>query len=131
CQQAWSFAPPRGRQTFYAAYSQSIRTYLATVAAIKLRPTDRCPALVMINPSLPGLKAVRLDGKTFARELWKVVIGGKEDQYQKRVTVAPAGTSLVYDLHHDGRSLVLASIKNEHGDGKTHLVLFDARTGRR
>src|SRR4029077_4004467 len=30
-----------------------------------------------------------------------------------------------------GRYLVLASIKNEHGDGRTHLVIFDARTGRR
>src|SRR5207302_1211890 len=81
------------------------------------------------NPSLPGLKAVRQDGKTFARELWRVVVGGQEDQYQKRVTVVPAGTSLVYDLDNDGHYLVLASIRNEHGDGATHLVVLDARTG--
>jgi hypothetical protein len=85
----------------------------------------------MINPSLPGLKAVAQDGKTFARELWKVVVGGAEDQYQKRVTVTPAGTSLVYDPDNDGHPLVFASIKNEHGDGATHLVIFDARTGKR
>jgi hypothetical protein len=85
----------------------------------------------MINPSLPGLKAVSQDGKMIARELWKVVVGGAEDQYQKRVTVAPAGTSLVYDPNNDGHPLVLASIKNEHGAGGTHLVVFDARTGRR
>jgi hypothetical protein len=130
-EQVWAFDPTSGRQTFYAAYAPSIRTYMATVAVVKLEPTDACPALVMINPSLPGLKAVSQDGKTFARELWKVVVGGKEDQYQKRVTVAPAGTSLVYDPDNDGHHLVLASLKNEHGDGATHLVIFDARTGRR
>jgi hypothetical protein len=58
-------------------------------------------------------------------------VGGKEDQYQKRVTVDPAGTSLVYDLHRDGHYLVLATIKNEHDDGATHLVVVDARTGER
>jgi hypothetical protein len=130
-EQVWAFDPRTGRQTFFAAYSPSIRTYSATVAAVKLRPDDRCPALVMINPHLPGLKAVRQDGKTSASELWKVVVGGREDQYQKQVTVAPAGPGLVYDLDNDGRYLVLASIKNEHADGQGHLVVFDARTGRR
>src|SRR5207253_6303392 len=119
------------KQIFHASYGPSIRTYYATVAAIKLQPRDASPALVMINPHLPGLKAVSQDGKTFARELWKVVIGAKEDQYQKNVTIAPAGPGLVYDLENDGRYQVLASIKNEHGDGKTHLVVFDARTGKR
>jgi hypothetical protein len=130
-EQVWAFDPTNGRQTFYAVYAQSIRTYMATVAVVKIKPTDACPALVMINPSLPGLRAVSQDGKMFARELWKVVVGGKEDQYQKHVTVVPAGTSLVYDLDKDGHYLVLASIKNEHGDGATHLVVFDALTGRR
>src|SRR5262249_46827965 len=41
-----------------------------------------------------------------------------------------AGPGLVYDLENDGRYQVLASIKNEHGDGTTHLVVFDARTGK-
>jgi len=130
-EQIWAFDVRNGRQTFYASYGPSIRTYMATVAAVKLRPADVCPALVMINPSLPGLKAVSQDGRTFARELWKVVIGGTEDQYQKRVTVSPAGTSLVYDLNNDGHYFVLASIKNEHGDGETRLVVFDATTGER
>jgi hypothetical protein len=44
------------------------------------------------------LKAVSQDGKTFARELWKVVVGGTEDQYQKNLTITPAGPGLVYDL---------------------------------
>ena len=56
----------------------------------------------MINPNLPGLKAVGQDGKTKASELWKVVIGGTEDQYQNRVSLAPAGPVLVYDLENDG-----------------------------
>jgi hypothetical protein len=130
-EQVWAFDPRTGRQTFYASYAPAIRTYSATVAAVKLRPKDRCPTLVMINPFIPGLKAVRQDGKTTARELWKVVIGPREDQYQGRVTIAPAGPGLIYDLEGTGRYLVLASIKNEHGDGKGHLVAFDARTGRR
>jgi hypothetical protein len=130
-EQVWAFDPRTGRQTFYAAYGPAIRTYSATIAAVKLRPKDRCPALVMINPFIPGLKAVRQDGKTAARELWKVVIGPREDQYQGRVTIAPAGPGLVYELEGAGRYLVLASIQNEHGDGKGHLVVFDARTGRR
>src|SRR5262245_60686981 len=53
-EQLWAFDPRDGRQRFYAAYAPSIRTYLATVAAIKLQASDACPALVMINPSLPG-----------------------------------------------------------------------------
>jgi hypothetical protein len=130
-EQIWAFDPRTGKQTFYADYAPSIRTYYATIAAIKLRPQDTCPALVMINPHLPGLRAIRQDGKTFARELWKVVIGGKEDQYQKQVTISPVGPGLVYDLENDGRFQILASIKNEHGDGKTHLVVFEAQTGKR
>jgi hypothetical protein len=130
-EQIWAFDPTGGRLTFHAAYGPAIRTYMATVAVVRLNPADTCPALVMINPSLPGLKAVRQDGKTFARELWKVVVGGTEDQYQKRVTVAPAGTGLVYDLEDSGPPLALASVKNERGDGVTRLVVVDARTGRR
>jgi hypothetical protein len=130
-EQIWAFDPESGRQTFYSVYGPSIRTYMATVAAIKLQPNDVCFTLVMINPHLPGLRAVQQDGKTFARELWKVVVGGREDQYQKHVTIAPAGPAMVYDLEHDGRYRILASIKNEHGNGQTHLVIFEARTGRR
>lgn len=130
-EQIWAFDPESGRQTFYAGYAPSIRTYMATVAAIKLRPNDPCPALVMINPSLPGLRAVQQDGKTFARELWKCVVGGKEDQYQKRVTITPAGSALAYDLGRDGQYQILTHIHNEHGDGQSRLVIFDARTGRR
>jgi hypothetical protein len=130
-EQIWCFDPNTGKQSFYSAYGPSIRTYYATVAAIKVQPKDTCPALVMINPHLPGLKAVSQDGKTFARELWKVVVGGKEDQYQKSVTISPAGPGLVYDLENNGHYQVLATIKNEHGDGKGHLVVFDSRTGKR
>jgi hypothetical protein len=121
-EQVWGFDPATGQRTFYAAYGPQIRTYTATVAAVKLRPQDRCPALVMINPFLPGLKAVRQDGRSGASELWKVVIGGKEDQYQKRVTLAPAGPALVYDLESDGRHTILASIRNERGDGQERLA---------
>ena len=85
----------------------------------------------MINPHLPGLKAVRQDGKSQASTLWKVVVGGKEDQYQSAVRITPGGPDVVSDLDGDGRSEVLASITNEHGDRSQHLVVFDASTGRR
>jgi hypothetical protein len=130
-EQIWAFDPDSGRQTFYSSYGPSIRTYMATIAAIKIQPKDVCPTLVMINPFLPGLKAVQQNGKTFARELWKVVVGGREDQYQKRVTLTPAGPALVYDLEHNGSYQILVSIKNEHEDGRTFLVVFEALTGKR
>jgi len=130
-EQLWVFDPRDGSQKLYAAYGSAIRTYMATVQAVRIRPEDSCVSLVMINPSLPGLKAIEQDGSSFARELWRVVIGGVEDQYQKRVTVVPAGASLVYDPGGDGRPLVLVLIKNEHADAATHLVVFDARTGER
>lgn len=127
----WTFDTKSGQPLLRATYSPSIRTYYATIAAIKLSPTDRYPTLVMINPHLPGLKAVEQDGKTTARQLWKVVIGGQEDQYQKKVTINPAGPSLVYDLNRDGHYLLFASIKNEQSDGAVSLSIFDTRTGRR
>lgn len=127
----WTFDTRSGRQKLTADYSGHIRTYYATIAAVKLDPADKFPSLVMINPHLPGLKAIAQDGATFARERWKVVIGSQEDQYQKFVTVAPAGSDLVYDLNRDGRYLIFVSVKNEHRDGATSLCIFDAKTGHR
>src|SRR5262249_10439328 len=94
-EQVWAFDPWSGRQTFYAPPPGPPGTYMATVAVVKLRPPAASPARAMITPSLPGLRAVRRDGKPFARELGGAVVGGQEDQSQKRVAVAPAGTSLV------------------------------------
>src|SRR5439155_1586470 len=38
---------------------------------------------------------------------------------------------LFADLENDGRYQVQASVKNEHGDGTTRLVIFEARPGER
>jgi len=130
-EQVWGYDCESGEQTFYAAYGPQIRTYWATVAAVKLESENERPSLVMINPLLPGLKAVCPSGKREALELWKVVIGGKEDQYQKAITIEPAGRSLVYDLENNGHYLLLASIGNEQGDGRSRLVVFDTRDGAR
>src|SRR5262249_26800035 len=54
-EQIWVFDPRTGRQTFYSAYGPSIRTYNATIAAVKLRPDDPRPSLVLLQPHLPGL----------------------------------------------------------------------------
>jgi hypothetical protein len=127
----WTFDTENGRQEFTGRYAPMIRTYMAQIASVKLSPTDRYPSLVMINPHLPGLKAVRQDGRSRAATLWKVVVGGKEDQYQSAVRILPGGPDIVYDLDGDGRYEVSASITNEHGDRFQHLVVFDASTGRR
>src|SRR6185369_5200658 len=82
-------------------------------------------------PMIPGLRAVRLDGKTRAETLWKVVIGPLEDQYQPAVRIAPGGSDVAYDLAGDRRPMLAASITNERGDGKQRLALFDAGTGKR
>src|SRR5205807_3470235 len=123
--------PETGRQKFNARYGPAIRSYDATIAAVKLAPGDAHPALVMINPKIPGLRAVRLDGKTRAETLWKVVVGPLEDQYQPAVRITPGGSDVAYDLTGDGRHVLAASITNERGDGKQRLALFDARTGKR
>jgi outer membrane protein assembly factor BamB len=85
----------------------------------------------MINPHLPGLQAVRQDGRSQATTIWRVVVGGKEDQYQSTIRIAPGGADVAADLDADGRYELLASITNEHGDRKQHLVIFDAATGKR
>src|SRR5205807_2328558 len=85
--------PETGRQKFNARYGPAIRSYDATIAAVKLAPGDAHPALVMINPKIPGLRAVRLDGKTRAETLWKVVVGPLEDQYQPAVRITPGGSA--------------------------------------
>lgn len=130
-EQVWTFDTQTGQRKLTARYSGQIRTYYATIAAVKLNPNDKFLSLVMINPHLPGLKVISQDGATFAKEHWKVVIGGLEDQYQKHVTVGPAGPDLLYDLHRDGRYLIFVSVKNEHHDGATSLVIFDAKSGHR
>ena len=96
-----------------------IRTYMATIASVKLSPADPHPSLVMINPHIPGLEAVRQDGRSAATTLWKVVVGGKEDQYQSAIRIVPGGPDVVSDLDGDGRYELLASITNEHGDRST------------
>ena len=127
----WTFDTTKGEQELTGRYAPMIRTYYASIASVKLSPADRYPALVMINPHLPGLEAVRQDGKSETSRLWKAVVGGKEDQYQAAIRITPGGADVVADLDGDGRPEVLASITNEHGDQLQHLVVFDAGTGRR
>ena len=130
-EEIWTFDTETGSQKFHAQYSPNIRTYSGTIAAIKLAPHDPHPTLVMINPHIPGLKAVQQDGRTAATTLWKVVVGKQEDQYQAKVRIVPGGADCVYDLNGDDRYEIVASITNEHDDEKTHLTVFDTRDGKR
>jgi hypothetical protein len=130
-EEIWSFDTERGETLLQARYSPSIRTYWARIAAVKLSPEDRLPSLVMINPFIPGLKAVRQDGKSSATQLWKTVIGPQEDQYQAQVRIEAGGPDVACDLAGDGRYVVLALITNEEGKEEKRLTFFDAATGKR
>jgi hypothetical protein len=129
-EELWIFDPASGQQKSHSQYSPTIRTYSAGIAAVRLAPGDRFPSLVMINPHIPGLKAVRQDGRT-ATTLWKVVVGAKEDQYQGDVRIEPAGPDPVYDLTGRGGYALVASVTNERGDGGQRLVVVDAGSGKR
>jgi hypothetical protein len=60
-----------------------------------------------------------------ASHLWR-----DENNFGGQTRIGQLLPGLVYDLENDGRFQILASIKNEHGDGNTHLVVFEARTGK-
>ena len=94
----------------------------------------RRPAPLAGHDQPPSARGSRRSGRTASpgpTTLWKVVVGGKEDQYQSAIRIVPGGPDVVSDLDGDGRYEVLASITNEHGDRSQHLVVFDASTGRR
>ena len=84
----------------------------------------------MINPMQPGPKVVTQDGKT-ARIKWKVVLGGSEDQYQPKLIVGPGAPDPFIDLDGDGEIEIMTAVTNEHGDGRTCLVIFGADNGER
>lgn len=130
-EEVWTFDTDTGKQIFHGNYSPNIRTYMGTIAAIKLTPQDKHPSLAMINPSIPGFKGVRTDGRTHVTQMWKDVVGGKEDQYQGAVRIVPGGADVVYDLDGDGRYEIIAAVTNEHGDEKTQLTILDATNGKR
>jgi hypothetical protein len=130
-EELWTFDPKTGEQKFQARFAPAIRSYWSNIAAVRLAPEDRFLSLVMINPFIPGLEAVRQDGKTAATRLWKTLVGEKEDQYQIQVQIEPGGPDPVCDLDGDGRYEVLALITGEHGEKERRLAVFDARDGRR
>jgi len=129
-EQIWVYDLATSQRKMYCQWTpQMIRTYWALIAALPLRPGER-PALLMINPHLPGLKVVTQDGMT-AQEKWKVVVGPREDQYQTQVKISGGAPDPFIDLDGDGEIEILATVTNEHGDGKPYLVIFGADQGQR
>ncbi|MSR83022.1 MAG: VCBS repeat-containing protein [Candidatus Latescibacteria bacterium] len=129
-EQLWIYDLETSQRQMYSQWTpHTIRTYWANTAALPLKAGAR-PSLLMINPHLPGLKVVDQDGQS-AHELWKLVIGGKEDQYQPLIKIEGSSPDPFIDLDGDGEIEMLVAITNEHGDGKTWLVIFGADQGER
>ncbi|MCC7264534.1 MAG: hypothetical protein IT369_18635, partial [Candidatus Latescibacteria bacterium] len=73
-EQLWVYDLETSQRRWYGQWNpRIIRTYWAHTAALPLK-AGQPPALLMINPHLPGLKVVEQDGQT-ARERWRVVVG--------------------------------------------------------
>lgn len=125
----WVYDLDSGNRITHSVWGPQIRTYWASTGAVSLAPGE-LPSLLMINPMIPGVQVVTQDGVT-ARSRWKVVVGQREDQYQTQVQVTRAAPDPFVDLDGDGTIEILAAVTNEHGDGKTHLVVFRASDGAR
>ena len=85
----------------------------------------------MINPHLPGLKAIEQDGKSLPTNFGRLSSATARTNTKSGVSIEPVAPGLVYDLENNGHYVILASIKNEHGDGQARLVVFDALSGER
>ncbi len=129
-EQLWVYDLETNQRLLYSQWNpHTIRTYWAHTAALPLKPGER-PSILMINPHIPGLKVVEQGGQS-ARERWKLVIGGKEDQYQPLVKIEGGAPDPFIDLDGDGEIEMLAAITNEHGDGRIWLAIFGADQGER
>ena len=128
-EQLWYWDLASGQLEGAMAWSPQIRTYWSFVAALPLRPGQR-PALLIINPHIPGVEVISQNGSSATR-LWKAVVGGVEDQYQQVVSIDDGAPNPFMDLNGDQSIEIMAAVGNEHGDGKTNLVIFNADNGAR
>jgi hypothetical protein len=127
-QQAWFFDIDRNALKLHVQWPM-IRTYSARLGMLPTQ-TGASPSLMSINPHIPGAERVDVvDGQ--AKVMWRYVAGGKEDQYQTNVTIAPGAPDPYVRLGDDARVYVLLSVANEHGDGKSWLVILDGVDGKK
>jgi hypothetical protein len=125
----WVYDLQSGEKKSHVAWGPQIRTYWASTAAVPLAAGE-LPSLLMINPMIPGVQVVTQDGKT-AHSKWKRVIGESENQYQSKLAIDRGAPDPFVDLDGDGDCEILVAVKNEHGDDKVHLVVFEASDGER
>ncbi len=125
-QQAWFFDIENNALKLKIEWPM-IRTYNATLAMLPVE-RDAAPSLLSINPHMPGAERIDVVGNA-AQVVWRYIAGGVEDQYQTQVKIAPGAPDPFLDLGGDGRRYVLASVTNEHNDGKTWLVVLDGVDG--
>ena len=128
-EKVWVYDLATGRKIMQSHWGPRIRTYWAATAAEPLKKGEP-PSLLMINPMIPGVQVVTQDGTKTLRK-WKQVVGGVEDQYQNTVKITRGAPDPFVDLDGDGKLEILAAVTNEHGDERTHLVIFAADDGQR
>jgi hypothetical protein len=128
-EQVWLFDLETSKKKSFYQWSPQIRSYMAQVAAVPLKPGE-FPSLLMINKSIPGVEVISQDGKTATRK-WKAVVGKNEDQYQAIVDIQGGAPDPFVDLNNDGAIEIITSVLNEHGDNLPHLVIFSANDGKR
>ena len=126
-EQVWVYDLASGEKLMQSSWGPQIRTYWAATAAEPLRPEEP-PALLMINPMIPGVQVITQDGLQTTRS-WKQVVGSVEDQYQSKVKINRGAPDPFVDLDGDGELEILTSVTNEHGDQRDHLVIFSSLDG--
>jgi hypothetical protein len=127
-QQAWFFDIATNTLKLKLQWPM-IRTYTATLAL--LPPENGAAAsLFSINSHIPGVERIDIvNGE--AKVAWRYIAGGVADQYQTQVKIASGAPDPYVRLGADGRLYALATITNEHGDGKPWFCVIDGVDGKK
>ncbi len=130
-EQLWAYDLKTQERKFYTTWrDEKIRSYSANIGILPLKRGE-LPSLLLISPHIPGVEVVRQDGKGKSSIVWKKLVFPTDDQYQPEVKIGPGAPNPFMDIDNDGYLEIMASVSNEHKDGKTRLVIFNADNGDR